>query len=45
MGGNWPQMLNLTTADACGKCGYADLYITQDTLDVVKSRWKRTGNK
>jgi predicted nucleic-acid-binding Zn-ribbon protein len=38
-------MLNLTIADACGKCGYAEFYITQDTLELVNSRWKRTGNK
>jgi ribosomal protein S27AE len=30
---------------ACGDCGYAEFYITSDTLDVVKTRWHRISSK
>ncbi|MEO5953496.1 MAG: hypothetical protein ABIQ44_13610 [Chloroflexia bacterium] len=30
---------------ACGSCGYAEFYITNDTLDVLKSHWHKISSK
>lgn len=30
---------------ACGACGYAEFFITDDTLDLIRTRWHKIGNK